>query len=77
MDKVWKLIASIAITMLITVAAAWLSLNDSAVSRAEVLEIVAPDKEMLRDTRDELRSIREEIKLLGREIGELRGALGQ
>ncbi len=77
MQNVWKYIASIAIAILITLGASWLSLNEASISRAEVVEMVQPDREMLRDTRDEVRSLRNEIGNLSREIGELKGMLGK
>lgn len=77
MKDLWKYIGTGALSMLLTLTGAWFTVNAQAVTKTQVQEMIAPDRDVARQTLAEVRELRNEINHLNREIGELRGRLGK
>lgn len=75
MKDLWKYIGTGALSMLVTLGGAWYTVNAQAVTKAEVREMIQPDKELARETFNELKQLRTEVQQLNREVGELKGML--
>jgi hypothetical protein len=75
MTSIWKYIATSAVSMLLMLSLAYLSLNAQAVTKAEMHEAIASDHDLLKETRDDVKELRKQVETLTREVGELKGIL--
>lgn len=75
--SVWKFIASTLLTIVLTLGGAYAAMNRNAVTKSEVREMVEPDRELLRQTLEEVKELRQDVAKMNREIGEIKGMLGQ
>lgn len=71
----WKYLATAALSIVVTLTGAWMSVNAQAVTKSQVQDMIQPDRETLRELRDDVKSLSEKLDALNREMGELKGML--
>lgn len=74
---IWKYTTTALLSILLTVAGAYWARGANAVTHAEVREMIQPDRETLREMRDDLRALRIEQTALLKEVSELKGLIGR